>query len=71
MLTLTENNGFCKPDKSQGGNDVRLLFKGVLAALTMTCGLAQAAEVTIRFPVEYSLEVAPGAANRDMMCCGR
>ena len=41
---------------------MRLLFKGVLAALTMTCGLAHAAEVTIRFPVEYSLEVAPGAA---------
>ncbi len=44
---------------------MRLLFKGVLAAFTVICGLAQAAEVTIRFPVEYSLEVAPGAANRE------
>ena len=42
-----------------------LLGAVTLAAATVGSFAAQAAEVTIRFPVEYSLEITPGKANAE------
>lgn len=42
---------------------MRYLVGLVLASVLLIGVQARAAEITIRFPVEYSLEVAPGAAN--------
>jgi C4-dicarboxylate-binding protein DctP len=42
----------------------KLAFAG-LALAAVLAGPSQAAEVTIRFPVEYSLDITPGLANQE------
>lgn len=45
------------------------MLKALLASLVVATGLVasplSAAEVTIRFPIEYSLEITPGLANQE------
>lgn len=43
----------------------RLAAAACILAATTLMGAAQAAEVTIRFPVEYSLDITPGLANQE------
>ena len=41
------------------------LVLSLLLAFTAMAGVARAAEVTIRFPVEYAIDIAPGVANQE------
>ena len=43
---------------------MRFFLCGAIA-LTMALAPARAAEVTIRFPVEYAIDIAPGVANQE------
>ncbi len=44
---------------------MKTLFAMAIAGVTLFTAPAVAQEVTIRFPVEYSLEITPGAANKE------
>jgi C4-dicarboxylate-binding protein DctP len=43
----------------------RLALAGLALAGLMSAAPVQAAEVTIRFPIEYSLDITPGLANQE------
>ncbi|WP_157961555.1 TRAP transporter substrate-binding protein [Acuticoccus kandeliae] len=44
---------------------LKSLIGASIAAMTLLGGVANAADVTIRFPVEYALEITPGQANQE------
>ena len=43
------------------------VLAGMSLALALAIGGAQAQEVTIRFPVEYNADVAPGVSNQEFI----